>query len=101
MNNENEVEQAVRQHAVVTHDEVEVTSPNSLTAPPQGAGAVGQRDPGQPAAREVPIEPAKSPAANPITEYKQPMSRLPERITAREIQDDRSNPDGRISEVQR
>ena len=104
MNNENEDEpkEAVRQHTVMIPPDLEPTSPNPLTAPPCGAGPVGQSGPAQPAAREVGIEAAKSPTSTSVPQYKPTVSRLPERITAREIQADRSNPDGCIaSEVQR
>jgi len=78
------------------------TSPTPLTARPSGAGAVGQSDPGQPAAREVAVESAKSPAKSAIPEYRAPASRLPEVITARQVANDRSNPDGcQAFEVQR
>lgn len=88
--------------AVRQHDQVTETSPDPLTALPQGAGIVGSEGPNQPAAREVGMESAKSPASTSVPEYKQPVSRLPERITAREIQADRSNPDGtQAFEVQR
>jgi hypothetical protein len=86
MKNE-ETEQAIRQHAVVTHD-LEVTSPTPLVAPPDGAGPVASEGPNQPAAREVAVEPAASPKQQ-GGEYKpsQP-SNLPGSLTARQIADD-------------
>jgi hypothetical protein len=87
--------------AVRQHDQVTETSPDPLTALPQGAGIVGQSGPNQPEARAVGMEAAKSPASSSIPEYKQPLSRLPNVITARQVYEDDSNPDGRVSGRQR
>jgi hypothetical protein len=97
-----ETEQAIRQYAVVTHDEVEVTSPSPLTGKPAGVKVDEVDDPGAVNAPQIAVESAKSPASTSVPEYKQPLSRLPDQISARQIQADRSNPDGCVaSEVQR
>lgn len=104
--NEEKTEQAVRQHAVrqhavVTHD-LEPTSPTPLSGSGKPSGLlVNSEAPGHTTAPEVRVESAALPKEQ-GSEYKAPPSRFPERITAKEVQADRSNPDGCQSfEVQR
>ena len=86
----------------LSRDEVEVTSPMPLSGKPSGF-IVGGTAPGASQAPEVAVEAPKAARGNSIPEYHQPdHAGLPETITAKQIQADRSNPDGCIaSEVQR
>jgi hypothetical protein len=111
--NEEKTEQAVSGGVVLTHD-ADVTSATPLNAKP-AAYEVGQSDPGQPAAPTVGMETSTAGAprvpevggesafgmnAQPekntglVQAYKQPASGLPDSISARQIYNDRSNPDG-------
>ena len=117
--NEEQTQQAVRQHAIVTHD-VEETSATPLTGKP-ASYEVGQSDPGQPAAAEIGNEPAGTATAprapevggesafgqnaqpgrgDAIVEYKPSASNLPQTISAREIANDAAGyTDGRCGNV--
>jgi hypothetical protein len=80
---------------------LEVTSPNALSGKPSGY-LVGSGAPGHVTAPESKVEGTRSSAQSAIPEYRHPPSRLPEQISAREIANDRSNPDGcQATEVQR
>jgi hypothetical protein len=110
MKNENEVDpeglpldRRMKQNDQVTETSsgLEVTSPNALSGRPSGF-MVGSTAPGASEAPQVAVESVKSPKQSAIPEYRAPASRLPDTISAREIYNDRSNPDGCVSgEVQR
>jgi hypothetical protein len=70
------------------------TSPSPLTARPAGY-LVGSSGPGQPQAPAVAAESPRAVQGNSVPEYRPTaLSRLPEQISARELANDRSNPDG-------
>jgi hypothetical protein len=85
-------------NSIATHD-VEETSATPLPGRP-AAYQVGQSDPGQPEAPSIAVEAAKTATTrepergNAIPEYRQPAHNLPDQISAREVYDDASNPDG-------
>jgi hypothetical protein len=77
------------------------TSPNALSGKPSGF-MVGSTAPGASEAPQIAVEGPRAARGNDVKEYKQPGHDLPETISAREIANDRSNPDGCQSfEVQR
>lgn len=82
-----------RQMSKQASDEVTPTSPTPLSGRPSGF-IVGSTAPGHSEAPMISVEAPRAERGNWVEEYPQPASRLPERITAREIQADRSNPDG-------
>jgi hypothetical protein len=116
MKNEKEVDP----DELETSPGLQVTSPNALVAKPAGY-IVGSEGPGQPPAPTIAVEaPTTATARVPevggesafgmnaaperggVVEYRQPATRLPDAISAREIANDRSNPDGcQAFEVQR
>lgn len=77
------------------------TSPTPLTARPSGY-LVGSEAPGHSTAPESKVEGTRSSSQPSVQEYKAPVSRLPDSISARDVYNDRTNPDGRVcDEVQR
>lgn len=79
-----------------TSSGIQPTSPTPLSGKPSGY-MVGSTAPGASEAPQVAVESAKSPKQSAIPEYQAPASRLPDTISAREIYNDRSNPDGCVS----
>jgi hypothetical protein len=77
------------------------TSPSPLSGKPSGF-IVGSTAPGASEAPQVAVEATRAVRGNDVKEYEQPGHDLPETISARQIQADRSNPDGcQAFEVQR
>jgi hypothetical protein len=80
---------------------LKVTSATPLSGKPSGF-IVGSEGPGASEAPEVAVEAPKAARGNAVPEWKPLPSNLPDVITAREVANDRSNPDGCVaSEVQR
>jgi hypothetical protein len=74
------------------------TSPSPLSGKPSALKLDQVNDPGAVNAPRVAVESSKSPRGDGIPEWKPPVgSRLPEVITAREVFEDDSNCDGRVS----
>jgi hypothetical protein len=72
---------------------LEVTSPNALSGRPSGF-MVGQTAPGASEAPRIAVESPRAVQGNAVPEYKWPALNLPEQLSARQIHEDRSNPDG-------
>jgi hypothetical protein len=80
---------------------ITVTSPNSLSGKP-ASYLVGSEAPGHSTAPESKVEGTRSSSQSGVQEYKAPVSRLPDSISARDVYNDRTNADGcTASEVQR
>jgi hypothetical protein len=81
---------------------VQVTSPTPLSGKPSGY-MVGSTAPGASEAPQIAVEGPKAARGNAVPEYRPSVSsQLPDQISARQVQADRSNPDGcQAFEVQR
>jgi hypothetical protein len=83
------------------HDQVQPTSPSPLSGKPSGF-IVGSTAPGHSEAPRVAVEGPKATKQSDVQEYQQPRhDSLPDVITARQVYEDDSNPDGRVSGRQR
>jgi hypothetical protein len=79
------------------------TGPSPLTGKPAGLKLDEVDDPGAVNAPRIAVEASKAARGNAVPEYRPSVSsQLPDQISARQVQADRSNPDGcQAFEVQR